>query len=669
MNLKIETLTVADLPTVDELMKRNSSTLGFLTSEALRQFLDDGHVLGAMDHGGSLGAYLLYASYRDYIRVVHLCVDERLRRRGVAERLFCALKRTATTQYEIRLHCRNDYPAQSLWKALGFVAFGEKPGRSARGTTLTAWRYALREPRQLDLFVTKVRDAIDVVIDAQVLFHLDTPVTNNTDPAHQLVSDSLAGTIDLCVTDEHFVEVQRKADEAARARSRKRAHSMRRLTFDRADAQRHKDTLASILPTRTESERSDIAHIANTAASDASIFVTQDDGLLRHAAAIGELTGVTVCHPTRLIIDLHKSANPGAYVQSRTSGLDLAWQRLSPDDLPEVVRQIAVPGEKHGKLREELNRLASHPERYIAQTLRSLERIHALRIMEQRERSLTLELIRVAPNGPRALYADFVVKETIAHAVESGTPLIQLGSDNLAAELKAACLKAGFMTTPDGTFGRFCVAKSAGQSALRNTLADLSPSLSPCVAATPVAELATHCTPVNITGDGSGRYLVPIKPKFAKQLFDVGESGDDFFGFHKQPVMSWENVYYRARTHHKLIRAPGWLLWYVSEERKAIIGVSRLDEVECGRPKEMLRKYRKLGVLEWEDLSALCHGDPAKEIMCLRFSHTFRFTQAVSLAQLRVFEGRNDVPLQSPRKIGTALYAEIFDAGFGRATA
>lgn len=45
MNLKIETLTVADLPVVDELMKRNSGTLGFLTAEALRRFLDDGQVL------------------------------------------------------------------------------------------------------------------------------------------------------------------------------------------------------------------------------------------------------------------------------------------------------------------------------------------------------------------------------------------------------------------------------------------------------------------------------------------------------------------------------------------------------------------------------------------------------------------------------------------------
>ena len=78
----------------------------------------------------------------------------------------------------------------------------------------------------------------------------------------------------------------------------------------------------------------------------------------------------------------------------------------------------------------------------------------------------------------------------------------------------------------------------------------------------------------------------------------------------------------------------------------------------------MLRKYRKLGVLVWEDLSALCRGDPSREIMCLKFSHTFRFNHPVSLARLRELEGRTDVPLQGPRKIEPALYKRIFDAGF-----
>ena len=529
---------------------------------------------------------------------------------------------------------------------------------------LTTWQYVLRERRQLDLFVAKVREAIDVVIDAQILYHVDAPLTNNTAPAHQLVSDSLADMIDLCVTDQHFTEIQRQEDEAVRTRSRERAHSMRRLTCDRADATRHKAILASILPTRTESDRSDIAHIANTAASEASIFVTQDDRLLDHAAAIGDLTGVTVSHPTQLIIDLHQTANPEEYGQFRASGLDLSWQRLSADDLQDAVRRLAAPHEKHGRMREALSKFVSDPERYIAQTLRSPDGIQALRIMEQKERSLTLHVAKVAPNSPRALYADFVVKETIAHAVKCETPMIHATSDQLPAELKAACIKAGFVTASDGTLRRLCIAKSIGRTELLELLADPSSPPAESVAATASVELATRCTPVNVTDDMSGRYLLPIKPKFAKQLFDVGESGDDLFGFPKQPLMRWENVYYRARTQHKLLQAPGWILWYASGELGAVVGVSRLDAVECGEPREMLRKYRKLGVLVWEDLSAICRGDPSREIMCLKFSHTFRFNHPVSLARLRELEGRTDVPLQGPRKIDPLLYERIFDAGF-----
>ncbi len=663
MKREIYTLAAADFPVVNELMKRNSSTLGFLPGQALKESLEDGRVLGAKDDKKSLIAYLLYASYPDYIRLVHLCVDDKYRRQRVAQRLFDALKRSADTQHEIRLNCRNDYPARHLWNALGFVPIDEKPGRAARGTTLTIWQYQLKEPAQRDLFVATVRAATEVVIDAQILFHLGSP-PNNTEPAHQLASDSLAETIDLCVTDEHFREIERNSNSEERKRSRRLAHSMRRLSCDRVNAERHVKTLESILPTRTKAERSDINHIALTAASEASIFVTQDERLLKQASVIEDLTGVMIRHPTALIISLYKSANPDEYVQSRVSGLDLDWQRLSASDVSNVVVQLASPNEKHGKIRQVLNSLLSDPQRYIAQKLQSPNGIQAVRITERQGRLLRVNWVRVAPSGSRALYADFIVQDTIAYAVRCGTPLIMFESHALAAELKSACMKAGFLKAADGVLTRFCLAKSVGRCALHNLVDELSPPLDHDIASMSLVELATHCTPVNVIDDGVGRYLVPIKPKFARQLFDVGGADQDLFGYSKLPLMRWENVYYRARTHHKILQAPGWILWYVSGGRKAIIGVSRLDAVECGLPKDMLKKFKKFGVLDWKDLSALCDNDPSREIMCLKFSHTCRFSSDVLLSKLRVFEHRGNVPLQSPRKINADLFTKIFNAGF-----
>ena len=50
---KISVLTIADLDAVDELMKRYSSTLGFLPRAALEDYLQKAWVLGAKDQGRS----------------------------------------------------------------------------------------------------------------------------------------------------------------------------------------------------------------------------------------------------------------------------------------------------------------------------------------------------------------------------------------------------------------------------------------------------------------------------------------------------------------------------------------------------------------------------------------------------------------------------------------
>ena len=46
----------------------------------------------------------------------------------------------------------------------------------------------------------------------------------------------------------------------------------------------------------------------------------------------------------------------------------------------------------------------------------------------------------------------------------------------------------------------------------------------------------------------------------------------------------------------------GRILWYVSAPDKQVIAVSHLDEVVINTPKELFRKFKKFGILEWKDL-------------------------------------------------------------------
>ena len=129
----ISLMGIADLDAVDELMKRNAGTLGFLPRAALQEYLAREGVLGAKRRDGRLAGYLMYAANRDRFRIAQLCVSEEGRGKGVARGLLEALKASASTQKVITLRCRNDFPANDMWPKLGFVPISESPGRSKEG--------------------------------------------------------------------------------------------------------------------------------------------------------------------------------------------------------------------------------------------------------------------------------------------------------------------------------------------------------------------------------------------------------------------------------------------------------------------------------------------------------------------------------------------------------
>ncbi len=133
MAISFPILDQLEVDEVDALMKQNSSTLGFLPKQVLCEFLDQKAVIGARNDDGTLMGYLMYASYPERIRVVHLCVSKDQRRSGVAKQLMGQLIARCTTQCVIRLNCRNDFDADSFWPTLGFVPVGEKKGRSVVG--------------------------------------------------------------------------------------------------------------------------------------------------------------------------------------------------------------------------------------------------------------------------------------------------------------------------------------------------------------------------------------------------------------------------------------------------------------------------------------------------------------------------------------------------------
>ena len=66
-----------------------------------------------------------------------------------------------------------------------------------------------------------------------------------------------------------------------------------------------------------------------------------------------------------------------------------------------------------------------------------------------------------------------------------------------------------------------------------------------------------------------------------------------------------------------------------------VCGSSLVEEVVVDTPKEVYRRFRRLGVYEWSDVLRTAKGDPDRPITAFRFGHTERFERPISWAEMQ----------------------------------
>jgi hypothetical protein len=86
-----------------------------------------------------------------------------------------------------------------------------------------------------------------------------------------------------------------------------------------------------------------------------------------------------------------------------------------------------------------------------------------------------------------------------------------------------------------------------------------------------------------------------------------------------------------------------------------------MEEVVVGKPKEVFKRFSRLGVYQWRDVLAAAGGDINEQLLAFRFAMTERFAHPVSLDDLE----RLGVspPIMSPRRITPEQFAEIYRLG------
>ncbi len=670
MTVIVTKLTSADLDAVDELMKRHSRTLGFLPKEALRNYLEKENTIGAKTNDGKLIGYLLQAANPNHFRITQLCVAEDFNGQGIARRLITELKNSATSQKVIKLRCRNDFPAHQMWPRLGFSAIDELPSRSKDKLPLTLWCLTLAPDDQLGLFQVKTSDeSLDVVIDAQIFFDFDEADSDKSGPSKALLSDFLVDDLRLLITDDLFNEIAREKDTRQREKSRNKAHEFPKIEYDSKLAEHFEGVIKTFLPSDSRSRQSDIRQLAKTSASEVNIFVTQDQMLLKNSVEIAARVSVQVVSPIELIIGLHELSEKQSYAPTRIAGFDLHWRRLSSEEVARFpYNSFLSQGERQGVFRERLGALLVRPYHNEAEYLQSKDDTAAIRVLtKETNKTLTISLMRVAKFvDDRPLLGRFVIADTIAKAVEQNLDMVKIDITDLTPDLEPDLLEMGFIKGND-SYMRFCFSRCLTRTEVLAKIHELIPGLVNNYQNMSELGLQRCCSPLNLKDAVQNYFLIPIRPGYAKSLIDRQQAAIDMFVQNPGVLLRWDNVYYRAKTHHHILKSPGRILWYESgDEARQIVAISCLDVVEIGTAKALFKKFKKFGILEWKDIFDMCDGDPSKEIMALRFSHTFQFRKLVSLDALRkVFDehGANLV-LQSPSKIPTEIFCKLFQLGY-----
>lgn len=681
--------TSEHLATVKCLGAANAQTLGFFPEGAFDDYARRRQIIIAINESGKCVGYLLYRISQDRAIIVHLCVDSQQRDHGVARGLVDYLKKAVKDLRGIGLRCRRDYEASKIWHKLGFVALYDQPGRGKIRTNLTYWWFDNGHPTLFsDALLENIKSKLCVVIDANVFFDLNDKTRRGHEESSSLLADWLSDNIELCLTDEIFNEINRSSDEVERNRERQLAKNFTSLPCHNQALTTVAEALRDFFPEKMSTrDESDLWQLARAIASNAQFFVTRDEGLLNLSDKVYESFGITVIRPTDLIIQLDELRREAEYLPQRLAGT-LSEIRLVQGGQELVLTkrfQSSSLGENKATFQQLLRNLLSNPERNRCYVALDIDKLPIALFAYDRElpHLLDIPLLRVGHSPLAATLARYLIFRAVLQSAQENRIVTKISDPFQDETIKAALSEDAFVQRHDGWIKiNLPVAKTARQLAeyllklnlssneekkYCQELADVLNNAVLVEQTQTMIDIERLLWPAKILDAYIPTFIVPIRPEWAKELFDEGLASQTLFGPKDELALNREGVYYRAKSPSAGLKAPGRILWYVSYGGRFsgtghLRACSRLDEVIVDKPKSLYRQFRRLGVYEWLHVFDLAKRNIENEIMALRFSDTELFSTPIGWNELQQILRAHDCrsQLQSPVRISPELFAKLY---------
>ena len=660
-------------PKVMALGRKYASSLGFMPEGGFEDHVRKQCVIVAHE-GDSLCGYVMYREVPRHSRIsiVHLCVDDAFRGQKVSKLLLDSLRQEYETSYSfngISLNCRDDYEyATKIWQRYGFTPRNKIRSRSQEEHYLTFWWYSFNKP---DLFSQIVADStkIKALLDANIIMKLrdagDVRFLPAEDPTC-LLADWLVDETEFYYASEMFNEISRDKDKQRVKRTKGFLNNFQEASHNIEERKSVSISLSQIMTGITENDVSDREQVATCIVSDIKYFLTFDEGILEHRDSIEQEYNVKIMTPQEFIITLDQILHEDSYSPRQISGAVFhTISKLSPGEV-KTCAELFWYNRSQEKKKDFINAFYQilNENQCVVESIKKDDEYVALYATRRDGDTVSIPLLRLVESQNEITILMGLMSQLINQAIESGAAKIIVEEESLREKHREVLYRFGFLNH-EGKLQKLVLRGNVTKSQLLQYCLDNNvqidvPDLNNDIR---LFEFERFLFPLKISDLNIPCYVIPIKPKWAQELFDTKEAGSMLFGVDITRLWNVENVYYRsARTLTEVV--PARILWYVSADKhysrnKGVVATSYVEEVITGLPKDLFRKFKHYGIYKWEDIYKLCGADINKPIRAIRFGHTEVFNSIVPYNDLQKIMGKKNT-FQSPVEVSEEVFNEIY---------
>lgn len=691
-DVRIERIKDTNSPFIQEIIDladANKKTLGFRPYSFYQQRTRKPGILVAFIND-DLAGYLIWSvnNRKNYTRLWQLCIKQEHRGKQIAKMLNNALVELARNcSREIRLECKDNYGIDEMWRVLGYSSIFEKSAKT-QGEILKVWSMQFINPGLPSIFSQSVFD--DLIFECSIdAYTLQKFIEENQKEGS---AEWLRSYLGICVTSEIFNEIDTLYSD-----NKKYLWSLVKSHFSQKDCeffelQKSSEFLKEIL-SKKEITLDEISsrHISRCLASKISYFITERNDLLNLSSLIYENTGLQIIS-TEEAIDLREgNTDKIEYQPLLLENKSVQLQTLNDSILKNIgkVIQELYPDSNHDNFLEKLNRynvqktnfqcyiLAYEDEPYILFVYDTSQKGHIetpiLRIIQ--ETNLTSTLL------------NFVVNQLLEISISQNCSFLKITDPHLREAEKGILESQYFIKNQQGfewikschrdTLNSQKVITFLNQSSKNNPeYSSLSQLLISWLNSEEVLQdpfytmdMERLLWPLKIEDAYMPNFIIPIKPEYAKELFDKDLAKQTFLGSGRSDLfLSLDTVYYKSiKGHGGLKKAPARIFWYVSRSKdpgyssiSSIRACSQVDDVVIDTPEALYKKFQHLGLYNLEKIKSC---SKSQQVMAIKFSHTEQLLNPIELKKIQqCLEKR--VTMQSTIKVSQAEFITLYRLGF-----